>query len=272
MLTPSTGKRPSPLASDIRLTLALAQREIESRYRGSLLGMVWSMLTPLLMLGVYTFVFGTVFKSRWSTGDSHTPPAEFAVILFTGLIIFQIFSETVIRAPSLMIGYSNYVKKVVFPLEILVPVALCNSLFHGLISFAILLPFLFLEFGGIPLTALWLPVVILPLLMMTLGIGWFLASIGTYSRDIGQVIGTLTTALLFLGPIFFPTSSLPGWVQSWVSLNPIAIPIEQARKALVFGQTPEWGILLSYYLVAIIVCAVGFLWFQKTRKGFADVL
>ncbi len=258
--------------SNARLTWELIKREIESRYRGSALGLIWSMITPLLMLGIYTFVFGTVFRSRWGEADAHTPPAQFAVILFTGLIVYQIFAETITRAPMLMIANSNYVKKVVFPLEILVPVAIGNALFHAGVSLLILLPFIYLVMGAIPLTAVLLPFVIAPLLLMSAGAGWFLASLGTYTRDIGQFIGTFATALLFLAPIFFPSTALPVWVQPWLALNPVTIPVEQAREVLIFGKMPDWDALYGYTLIAVIVCASGFLWFQKTRKGFADVL
>ncbi len=258
--------------SKLRLIYELVKREIESRYRGSVLGIVWSMITPLLMLGVYTFVFGTVFGARWTEAGTQTPPAQFAVILFAGLIVYQIFAETIIRAPMLMISHSNYVKKVVFPLEILVPVAIGNALFHAAVSLLILLPFLFLFMGGIPWTIVLLPVVIAPLLLMSAGVGWFLASLGTYTRDIGQFIGTVATAILFLAPIFFPSTALPAWLQPWLALNPVTVPVEQAREVLIFGRLPDFSDLTSYGLVSVVFAGFGFLWFQKTRKGFADVL
>lgn len=268
----ATGVATPAKSSNIRLTWELTKREIESRYRGSALGLIWSMITPLLMLGIYTFVFGTVFQSRWGQTDTHTPPAQFAVILFVGLIVYQIFAETITRAPTLMIANPNYVKKVVFPLEILVPVAIGNALFHAGVSLLILLPFVYLVMGAIPLTSLLLPLVVVPLLLLAAGAGWFLASLGTYTRDIGQFVGTLATALLFLAPIFFPSSALPVWVQPWLALNPVTVPVEQAREVLIFGNLPNWDLLWSYSLIAIIFCASGYLWFQKTRKGFADVL
>jgi len=256
----------------ISLTFDLIRREIESRYRGSVLGLVWSMITPLLMLGIYTFVFGTVFQSRWGGSNAQTPTAQFSVILFTGLIVYQIFAETIVRSPQLMIANANYVKKVVFPLEILVPVVIGNALFHAGISFLILLPFVFMVMGAIPLTILLLPLVLAPLLIMAAGVGWFLASLGTYTRDIGQFIGTLATALLFLAPIFFPSSALPEWLQPWLVLNPVTVPVDQAREVLVFGRPPNWVVIGAYGLVSLVVGMLGYIWFQKTRKGFADVL
>lgn len=254
------------------LMFALIRREVDARYRGSVLGIGWSMLTPLMMLGVYTLVFGVIFRSRWATSDGDAAPAEFAVILFVGLIVFQILSEMMNRAPGLMLANANYVKKVVFPLHILVPVALGSSLVHAGTSLLVLAPFLFLVMGGIPWTAIFLPLAIIPLCLVALGIGWFLASIGTYARDIGQVVGTLSTALVFLAPIFFPVSALPAWLQPWIALNPLTLPVEEARKVLVFGTLPDFAALAVYTCWAMIVCAFGYLWFQKTRKGFADVL
>lgn len=248
------------------------RREIEARYRGAGLGLIWSILTPLLMLGVYTFVFGTVFRSRWVTSAADASPAEFAVILFVGLIMFQLLAETVNRAPGLMLSNQSYVKKVVFPLEILVPVAMGTALFHASISLLVLLPFILFVFGDVPVTAVFLPLVAAPLVMMILGISWFLASVGTYLRDVGQFVGTAVTALLFMAPIFFPLSALPVWLQPWLALNPLTVPVQQAREVLIFGKMPDFAELGAYTLVAMIVCFAGYIWFQKTRKGFADVV
>lgn len=223
------------------------------------------------MLGIYTFIFGTVFKARWG-GDVNSSTGEFAVILFAGLIVFQLFAEVITRAPTLILGNSNYVKKVVFPLEILVPVALGSALFNTGVSLVVLLGFAMLVFGGIPLTALLLPIVLAPFCLMLLGLGWFLASLGVFVRDINQFLGTLVTALMFLSPIFFPISALPPWLQPWLVLNPLAIPVEQLRNVLLFGKMPAFGILAVYTLVAVIIAKLGYSWFQKTRKGFADVI
>ena len=236
------------------------------------MGLLWTMVTPLLMLGIYTFVFGTVFKSRWATSSAEASPAEFAVILFTGLIIYQFLSEPIGRAPTLMLANINYVKRVVFPLEILVPVTIGTSLFHALVSFAILLPFVYAVFGGIPLTALLLPLILAPLVLLVTGLCWFLASLGTYVRDINQIVATALTALLFLAPIFFPITALPEWLQPWVALNPLSVPVHLSREVLIFGQLPDFTMLGVYTAVSIVICAAGFLWFQRTRKGFADVL
>lgn len=254
------------------LITPLIRREIASRYRGSALGIFWSLLTPLFMLAVFAFVFGTVFKARWSEMSDNASVGEFAVILFAGLIVFQLFSEVVTRAPGLILANQNYVKKIVFPLEVLVPVALGSALFHAGVSLVVLLAFILAVYGAIPWTALLLPIVIAPFCLMILGLGWFLASLGTYVRDIGQFLGTVVTALMFLSPIFFPLSALPDWLQPYLLLNPIALPVTQARDVLIFGRLPDFVALSTYAIVALVVAWLGYQWFQKTRKGFADVL
>ena len=254
------------------LFFQLTKREVENKYRGAGLGMVWTILTPLMMLGVYTFVFGTVFTSKWAVGDAPSSPFQFAVILFSGLIVFQVFADVVTRAPVLILQNSMLVKRVVFPLGLLVPVVLGAALFHAFVSFLILLPFIWLLMGKLSATIFYAPLIMAALSLMVLGIGWFLASLGTFVRDISQVIGTVTTALMFLSPIFFPLSSLPEWIRPIVAFNPLSIPVEEMRNAVVFGQQPDFIRLGIYAAVACFVAAFGFAWFRATRKAFADVL
>lgn len=253
-----------------QLIARLSNREIVGRYRGSVMGLMWSFLTPLFMLAIYTFVFSVVFRARWGTGeDSKT---QFAIILFAGLIIHTLFADVINRAPKLVLENTNYVKKVVFPVEILPAVQLVAAAFHALVSVLVLLAVSLLLNGTLPVTAVWFPLVVFPLLLLTLGFSWALASLGVYMRDIGQTIGLVTSAMLFLSPVFFPIQSLPPSMQSWMQLNPLTFIIEQSRAVLVRGNNPDWGGLLLYTLVATLVAWLGFAWFQKTRKGFADVL
>ncbi len=247
----------------------MIRREISERYKGSVLGVFWSLITPLVLLGVYTFVFSGLFNSRWSGSDS---TADFAVILFAGLLMYQYFADVLVQAPSLILSHANFVKKVVFPLEILVPVVTGSALFHAFISFLILLAAVFYVKGSIPLTVLWTPVIVLPFTLMILGFGWALAAFGVYLRDIGQIMGTVTTALLFLAPIFYPPTAIPDWIAPYVNLNPIAIPIEMLRGAAIFGQAPDPFLYGAYSLVALSVAIAGYLCFQMTRRGFADVI
>lgn len=274
----SIKSRPALGSLRSRLTLAaqLARREVLGRYRGSTLGMLWSLLTPLFMLAVYTFVFGTIFKARWMSpegGEASEPSmAKFAVILFTGLVIYQLFSEVINRAPGLVLANVNYVKKIVFPLEILPAVALGSALFHLIVSVMALFAFYPFVIGMPPPTVLLLPFVLAPFCVLILGLAWFLASLGVYLRDISQFLGTLVTAMMFLSPIFFPSTALPEWLRPYLFLNPIALPVEETRNVLIWGHLPDWTALGIYSVVATMIAALGFAWFQKTRKGFADVL
>ena len=257
---------------NLALIPILTYREIVARYRGSVLGILWSLITPLFMLAVYTFAFGFVFQARWGGGTEPPSTGGFALNLFAGLILFQLFAEVINRAPLLVLTNQNYVKKVVFPLEVLVPVALGSALFQALVSFLVLLVFLPVVFGDVPWTAVLLPLILLPFALLTLGLAWFLASFGVYVRDISQSLGTIVTACLFLSPVFYPISILPDWAQFWIRLNPITVPVEQTRMVLIQGHIPDPFIAGVYTLVALLFAWLGFLWFQKTRKGFADVL
>ena len=252
------------------LVVALAKREVLGRYRGSMLGLLWSFFNPLFMLVVYTFVFSVVFKARWGTGDGSK--LEFALVLFAGLIVFNLFSECVNRAPALILSNVNYVKKVVFPLEILPFVALLSALFHAGISLGVWL-LAYLIFFGLPHgTALYLPLLIVPFLFFIMGVSWALSSLGVYLRDVSQFIGVLTTTLMFLSPIFYPVTALPEEYRQWLYVNPLTTAVEQIRDVLYWGKTPDFAVLALYWAATLLIAWLGFAWFQKTRKGFADVL
>lgn len=258
------------LLSHRQLIWAMTKREVIGRYRGSVMGILWSFLNPVLMLAVYTFVFSVVFKARWGGGgESRT---EFAVVLFAGMIVYSLFSECVNRAPALILANVSYVKKVVFPLEILPWISLGSALFHALISLGVWLVFYAMVNLSLNWTALLLPLVLFPLVMFTMGISWFLAALGVYLRDVGQTVGIVTTILMFLSPVFFPVASLPEEYRPLIYANPLTFIIEQARDVLVWGKLPDWPMLGLYALVGMIVGWLGFAWFQKTRRGFADVL
>lgn len=253
------------------LLAALARRDVLGRYRGSVLGLAWSLATPVLMLLVYTFVFGVVFQARWSAGAAASQ-AEFALVLFVGMMVFGLFSEVLLRAPTLIVGNVNYVKKVVFPLEILPPMVLSAALFHLAVSLAVWLAAHLALVGLPPPTALLLPLVVLPVMLLALGLGWLVAALGVYLRDVGQVITVLVTALLFLAPVFYPLKAVPEVARAWFYLNPLTLPIEMARDVLYWGKVPHPGLWALTLLAGGAVAWAGFAWFQKTRKGFADVL
>lgn len=249
----------------------LTWQEIVGRYRGSMLGLAWSFLAPLFMLGIYTFVFSVVFGARWNVPQQQNN-AEFAVILFAGLAIFNIFADCVNRAPGMILANANYVKRVVFPLELLPVMAFGNALFHFGASMLVWLVVCLLMLGGLPWTAILLPLVLLPLLLATLGVTWLLASLGVYLRDVSQTTSIMVTGLMFLSPIFFPLEAVPERYRALLLLNPIGYIVETARGVLIFGRLPDWLGLLTATGVGVVVAWLGFWWFQKTRKGFADVL
>ena len=249
-------------------------REVASRYKGSLLGLLWAVINPILMLAVYTFFFSVVFQSHWS-GAGHLSSGskfEFAIVLYAGLLVFNLFSECIARAPSLILSNANYVKKVVFPLEVLPWVALGSALFHLLIGFGVILVFIVLAGMPLHLSALLFPFVLLPLVPMIMGLSWLLSSVGVFFRDIGQIIGMALTALMFLSPIFYPTSALPESLQGLLYWNPLTFVIEQSRNVLIWGILPDFDSLVIYSLVSLFVAWLGLLAFKAMRSGFADVL
>lgn len=252
------------------LIYQMSKREIVSRYKGSVIGILWSFLTPILMLAVYTFVFSVVFKARWVGGsDSKT---EFALILFSGLIIFNFFSECIGRAPSLILGNANYVKKVVFPLEILPVITITSALFNLIISFTVWLLFYIVFFGVPTIHILAFPIILIPFMLLTLGISWFLTSLGVFFRDVSQFIGILINILMYLSPIFYPITVLPEKYQKIMQLNPLTTVIEQSRSVMIWHKGIDWLVWGEFLLLSAMIAWLGFIWFQKTRKGFADVI
>lgn len=248
----------------------LTKHEIIGRYRGSFMGILWSFFNPVFMLVVYTFVFSVVFKARWNAGSNSK--TEFALVLFAGLIVYNLFAECINRSPGLILSNVNYVKKVVFPLEILPLVALGSALFHAMISLGVWLIAYLILFGMPHITGLLIPLIILPLFLFIMGLTWGLTSLGVYLRDVSQFIGIITTVLLFLSPVFYPVNALPAKYRSLLLLNPLTVVIEQVRDVLFWGKIPDMTNLTVYLMGASLVAWIGFAWFQKTRKGFADVI
>jgi lipopolysaccharide transport system permease protein len=247
------------------------RREVLGRYRGSFIGLFWSFVNPLLMLTVYTFVFSVIFPSRWGT-DASASKAEFALVLFAGMIVFNIFSECINRAPNAIISNPNFAKKIIYPLEILPAVNLGAALFHAAMSSMVWI-ITYVVFIGFPhVTILFLPLVLLPFCLLLLGLTWTISSLAVYLRDVGQLVGIITTILMFLSPIFYPASAVPEAYRFLVYINPLTLAIEQVRDVLFWGNTPDWNVLFSYSMTSFITAWLGFYWFQKTRKGFADVL
>jgi lipopolysaccharide transport system permease protein len=248
----------------------LVRREVVGRYAGSFLGIVWSFINPLLMLTIYTFVFGVVFKSRWRAAS--TDPLEFAVVMFGGLIIHALVAECLQRAPTLIVGNANLVKKIVFPLETLAWVSVGTALFHFLIALLIFAGALFVWQGAISWSFLLVPVLVSPLALMTVGLVWIVSSLGVYLRDIGQLMGIVTALLMFLAPVFYPLHSVPAGFAHYLYLNPITFILEQVRNAAIWGEPVNWLGWAMYWVVAYAVAWLGWTWFARVRKGFADVL
>lgn len=252
------------------LIKTLTKREVIGRYRGSLLGILWSFFNPLFMLAVYTFVFSVVFQSRWRVEDGSK--TEFSLVLFAGLIVFNLFAECLNRSSNLILSNVNYVKKVVFPLEILPWVALGSALFHALVSWSVWLLAYVIFFGVPHATILFLPIVFLPLIFFVIGVTWLLASLGVYLRDVSQIVGVVVSILMFLSPIFYPVTALPEGFRHILQLNPLTPIIEQTRDVMFWGKYPDFGRLAIILVMSLIAAWFGFAWFQKTRKGFADVV
>lgn len=248
----------------------LTKREIVSRYRGSFLGVVWAFLHPVVMLAVYTVVFRGAFGMRWrQNGES---ALDFGLLLFAGLIVHSLFAESMQRAPYLIVNHSNYVKKIVFPLEILAWSSLGAALFHATISALVLIVFYAFLHHALHWTMLLIPVLLLPLALVTIGISWFLASVGVFVRDIGQASGPVTAVMLFLSPVFYPVSAFPDSYRVLLYANPLTFLITQAQDLLIWGKSPFWIGIGLYCAGSYLIAWCGLLWFQKTRKAFADVL
>ncbi len=255
-----------------QLLMQMTKREVVGRYKGSVMGLAWSFFNPVFMLVVYTFVFSEIFKSRWGGIGGDASKTQFALVLFVGLIVLNLFSEVLNRAPGLILSNVNYVKKVVFPIEILPVVAMGATLFHSLISLGVLLAAFALFNGYLQWTAVFAPFVLLPLVILALGISWMLASLGVFLRDVGQTISIMTTVLMFLSPVFYPVTAVPERFRPFIMANPLTFIIEQAREVLIWGHFPNWIGLGGYTFAASFIAWAGYAWFQKTRKGFADVL
>jgi lipopolysaccharide transport system permease protein len=247
----------------------LVKREVLGRYRGASFGMLWSFLSPFLMLGVYTLAFGYVLKSRWPHASS---PSDFALLLYIGLITHGFFAECLNRAPSLVVGNPNYVKKVIFPLNLMVWSLLGGTFFQLLVNTLVLAVLMLALHGSVPLTFVLLPVVLLPLALAAAGVVWLLAALGVYLRDIGQVMPVITTALMFLSSAIVPLQNLPQEIRRWFMLNPLTFIIDQARAVAYWGQLPDWRGFGEYALGALAALYLGYAVFNKLKRGFADVL
>jgi len=249
----------------------LVRREVLVRYKGSHLGITWAFIQPLFKLAVYTFVFSVIFENKWGiTADEGR--LGFAMALFAGILTFNILEEVGNAAPSLILNHANYVKKVIFPLEILPVVKLTGTLIHSLFGMVILIAGLIIANHELNWTIILLPLAWLPMTLFSLGLGYFLASIGVFIRDVGATVGILMTMLFFLSPIFYPLKAVPEDLRIFCQLNPIAIFVEDARRVVLWGQCPNWPWFFAGLAFSTLIFVLGFVWFMRSKKAFADVM
>lgn len=254
------------------LTWQLAQRDLAARYRAARLGLLWAALTPLLLLAIYTFVFSVVFAARWGRSAAETR-GEFALALFCGLMVYGVFSEVMIRAPGLIVGNPNYVKKLVFPLEVFVPAALLAALVNLLINLGVwLVGWALIMRCWPPATGLWAPLVLLPVCLTTLGLGWLAASLGVFLRDLGHAVLLLVQMLFFLTPIFYEADKVPPPYNYLLQVNPLTHSVQDFRGALMWGDAPDWPWLAAATAASLVLAQFGYAFFMKSKRAFADVL
>jgi lipopolysaccharide transport system permease protein len=258
------------LFSDWPLIAQLAKREIAVRYRGSIGGTLWALVNPLLLLALYAFVFSTIFKMKW--GAQSESKLQFAIAVFAGLIVHGLFAECVARAPGIVLANANFVKKVVFPLEVLPWVTVLAALFQAGVNLLVLTAFVAFDAHGLGGAVVFLPLVMLPLVLFTVGTCWFLAALGVFLRDIGQTVGFATTLLLFLSPVFYPLGAVPPDFRLLVEWNFLTPIIESLRAVMILGRAPDWGLWLALAVLSYLVAGAGLYWFQRSRPGFADVV
>ena len=256
-----------------RLVGMLARRELASRFRGSVLGGTWFILGPLLLLLIYTLVLRDVMQVRWpGAAGAQDGRLAFALRLLCGLALYQCLADALARSSTLVTSQPQLVKKVAFPLERL---AWVNAAVVAA-GFTVSATFLVLgatwAAGGPPVTLLSLPLIWLPLLPLVLGLGWLLSGLGTYIRDVTQLLPPMISLLMFLSPVFYPLEALPAWMRPWMAVNPLALPITQTRRVLLEGAWPDWPALGLHALACLAIAVVGAAWFHRVRKGFADVV
>jgi lipopolysaccharide transport system permease protein len=252
------------------LTRELVRNEILGRYRGATFGMLWSLLSPFMMLVVYTIAFGSILKGRWpQVGDTH---AEFGLVIFVGIFVHGFFGECFTRAPRLMLENANYVKRVVFPLDILPWTMVLSGIFHLSMNVLVFCLLSFFVFQQLSPMVLLLPLVLAPLVLLTVAVSWVMSSLGVYLRDVAQVAPVVATAMFFLSSAIIPVDAVPAQYQLVFKLNPLTFFIDQARAVALWGQQPDWIGLGWYAIGGVAAVFAAHAWFRRTSRGFADVL
>ena len=251
------------------LIASLTRRELASRYKGSAGGMLWAVMTPLVMIGIFTFVFAKIFGARFGARGSAW---EFALYLFCGLLPWTAFSESVQLSTQTVVSHANLVKRVLFPLELLpvshVLASFMNQMFG---TVALLIAALAIQRELHP-SILWLPVVAAPQILATLGAAWLVASLGVYLRDMVQAVSLILMAWLYVTPIIYPEAIVPEQYRMLLNLNPFTPLIRSYRQIMLEGSAPDWRGLAYFTAFAVVAFLFGYWWFARTRRGFADVI
>ena len=245
----------------------LIKRDVLLRYRGAMFGVLWIFLSPLIMLTIFAFIFGHIFQARWPQQDAGAP---FWLLLYSGLIAFNLFAETISRAPTSVRGYPSFVKKIIFPVNILPVVPLGAALVHAGFNFLILLVALGLT-GHLHAGIMLFPLLVTPLLLLALGLSWFLAAWGVFLKDMTQIVPVFVQMLLFLSPVFYPVSAVPKVLRPIYQYNPLGAVIESSR-AVIAAQPVEWGAWAIAFGFCLIAAILGYAFFQHSRDEFADAL
>ena len=259
------------LKQHFELFLMLLKQDIQKKYKGNFIGNYWIIITPLFMLSIYTFVFGYVFAVR-CPGFLNSNIFQFSLVLYCGLAFYNSFNEAISRAPNNIIENVNYLKKAVFPLEILTPILVSSSATNLLINVLLIAIIKSILISPITLNFLFILIVLFAFLTMLLGLSWIFSAVGVYIRDLNHLVTNSVTGLLFLSPIFYPIASLPEWLRPYILFNPISIPVEEARKIIIYNQIPDFYILTIYTLSSLLICIIGYFFFSITKKGFSDVI
>jgi lipopolysaccharide transport system permease protein len=257
------------LSRRFELVLSFAKRDLVGRYKGSALGIAWAVLTPVVMIAIFTFIFAGIFGARFGANDSHW---DYALYLFCGLLPWSMFQESVQQSANTIVNHANLVKRVVFPLETLPAAQAFAALGNQLFATIGLLIAIVLIRQNLQLTSLWLPLLLIPQLLFALGAAWLIASLGVFLRDIAQGITLLLMAWMYLTPIIYPESIVPERFRGFIALNPFTPLVRSYRRVFLDGFAPDWRGLLYFSALAVVVFVFGYWWFARTRKNFADVI
>lgn len=264
-----------PFAADLwkhrELLWQFTLRNVELRHKGSHLGLIWSFLNPLLMLALYVLVFGYIFGSKFGVLPGETR-ADYALGVFLGLTVFHFVAEVLGVSPSFIVGNPNFVKKVVFPLEVLPAAGVGAATFHFLVSLILVLLSVMLFGSGLPLSSFWLPVVLLPIVLFCLGISWLISALGVFFRDVGQLMGFLSVATMFASAVFYSAKIIPPAIWFWMRLNPVLLAIEMARAVTLWRQPLNFHHLIYLYVCSVATCWLGHAAFRRMKPAFADVI